>query len=370
MGVFEILSIIMAVVGVGASIGSTIATNTANSVSVDKTNAANLQAVRETNAANVEQANLAYQRSLPLQQISDMQKAGISKSAAIAKLTGGGVYTAPTLQVGQSMAKQFDYSKIGDVFERLGDIPANVQQRKMVNEQMNQLRTELNIKKEEHAMQLKLMQEQLTEKQLDNIEKQYGQNVRRAFDSACSKLVSVAREKGVNIADIRTERDIVKLIGDTEEYNNVPELVRSKLAEVARNRFDSYVAEKTENRAVISAKDAHDIAMKHKKQIQQQIDDFNDAKDARIKEYKLRSLDAELRSLATECGLSDLEYKTSLIYIRDVQTGKLKVNHLSAGYLNISDGFDAFWNGLFKIIPLKALSKALIGNLISLSPPK
>lgn len=233
-------------------------TNTKNAESVDATNQANIEQVKLTNQANAEQANLAYKRSLPAQQISDMMSAGISKSAAIQRITGGGTYSMPTMQAASVQPKHFDYSGIGDAMERLSGIPSSVQQFNLQREQLNSLRTEIQLKKDANRRE----EEQ---HQFDMWQKHYGKDAALAIDDLSNRIAQKAADKGINLDSIDTIDKLVTTfdLQNDKVWRDMPNLARSQVVEAVHRQAE-------ENRSRRSSQDSHDLAEKEK--ILKQID--------------------------------------------------------------------------------------------------
>lgn len=79
-----------------------------NYASQHATNQANLRQVEMQNKAAKEEAELAYKRSLPTNQVGNMMAAGMSRAGAINALNNGGSYTPAPVNAGQSQAPQLD----------------------------------------------------------------------------------------------------------------------------------------------------------------------------------------------------------------------------------------------------------------------
>lgn len=111
-----------AIIGaIGSILGNVINTqqvNKANQQLTEQTNAANVAMVREQNRAAALEAEKAYQRSLPTNQVANMMSAGMSRAGALNAINGGGSYTPAPVNVAQNEAPQMqgvDFSALANV---------------------------------------------------------------------------------------------------------------------------------------------------------------------------------------------------------------------------------------------------------------
>lgn len=99
-------------VGSGFNLLSTLFTNRTNERLTRETNANNRQMQREANETNIKIANeanalqreeseKAYRRSMPVNQVANMQAAGMSKAGALSAINGGGSYQPAAVNVAQ-----------------------------------------------------------------------------------------------------------------------------------------------------------------------------------------------------------------------------------------------------------------------------
>lgn len=237
------LPAILSVAGIAAS-------TIGNSVATEKTNQTNVDIARETNAANAEQADLAYQRSLPINQVADLMAAGMSKPAALNKLSGGGTYTAPVMQSAQAQSQDFSsLSQLSEIGERLQNVPANVQQRKLVDEQIAALKQETQQKKIAFEREMQERAQRMLFEKNEELRKQYGQKAVEASDKLRSKIVDLATSKGVPLSSLRSEDDLLKLgVGDLPEWKNAPAMARDNALAYVRSNASEYRAQSAENR--------------------------------------------------------------------------------------------------------------------------
>lgn len=358
-------ALISAIAGVGLGIGQ----NVTNKKSVEDTNQANLQAVRETNASNVEQANLAYQRSLPINQVKDLMDAGMSRAGALNMLTGGGTYTAPVLQSSHGDSPQMDFSSIANSIERLTGVPSNVEQHKMMQLQRESLEQEIRLRDLDE-------QRKQEQHQYDMWLKTYGKKSTEMIDALSSKIVSIAADKGINLADIDSVDKLVKVfdLGNDEIWRNMPaqarwqvlEAVRLQAAENRSNQsaIDSHNAAIDERRA---ASDKHDFDVKQLEKLKLEIQDYNDERDARKKEYSARKVRAIAQQMADSYDLSmSLSHALSVFEID--KDGNIKfdsdglpvyrndiIKENEQGWSEVRE----FWNKCFEVIPANILLRAL-----------
>lgn len=348
---FVLPALISAIAGIGLGIGQ----NVANTKSVESTNEANLQAVRETNASNVEQANLAYQRSLPINQVKSLMDAGMSRAGAFNYLTGGGTYTAPVLQSSHGDAPQMDFSGIASSIERLSGVPSNVEQHKMM-----QLQRE-NLQQEMHLRELDEQRKQ-EQHQYDMWLKTYGKNATVMIDDLSSKIVSLAADKGINLDNIDSTDKLVKAfdLGNDATWRNMPAQARSQVLEGVR-------LQAAENRANQSAQDKHNLDVKMLEKLRLEIQDFKDEQDARKKEYAARKVRATAQQMADSYDLSmSLSHALSVFEIDKDGNIKFDSNGLPVyrndlikeneqGWSEVRE----FWNKCFEVIPANILLRAL-----------
>lgn len=266
------LSILGNLLTAGAMIGTSAMQNDANANAVASTNAANLEQtkltneanleqVRLTNAANAEQANLAYQRSLPVNQVRDLMDAGMSKAGALNKLAGGGVYTPPALQAGTSQAStaqapSYDYSGIAQAFERLGSIPAATMQMQMQKEQLNALRDEMRMKREQ-------AQREQQKHDYDMWREQYGKDAAIVLDAASSKVSDALLHSGKDISDYKSFESMLRDLNlqDDKDIKRMPHLARTQLEDSVRSKFAESRAQQQQNNANVAAYDAHLLSL-------------------------------------------------------------------------------------------------------------
>lgn len=236
-------------------------TNQANTANVKATNEANLEQVRLTNAANAEQANLAYQRSLPVNQVRDLMDAGMSKAGALTKLAGGGVYTPPALQAGTSQVAteqtpHFDYSGIAKAAERIANIPANAVQLEYNKEQLNALRNELQMKRdaESRAQQ---------KHEYDMWKEKYGKEAATILDAVSSRVSDLLLQSGKEISDFKSFESLIRGLNlqDDKDIKRLPHIARTQLYESVSQKFADERARQQQDNQNRASYDAHQLSI-------------------------------------------------------------------------------------------------------------
>ena len=203
--IFALLGVLVSAIGLGV-----------NAKQTRETNEANLAAVDKTNQANAEQAELAYKRSMPTRQVANMMAAGMSKSAALQSLAGGGSYSAPVMQSAQSQSPNLDFSALA---ERIGGIPSNAQQSAMIKQQLESMKLDNDIKREQLEM-AKAAASRDAATQGFNLERDsYDFETRKQTDALRAIISKRAAEFNVNLNDIKSEQDLI----DKLKLNDVAE---------------------------------------------------------------------------------------------------------------------------------------------------
>lgn len=285
-------------------------TNAANYRMQQSANQTNIAIADKTNAANKELAELAYHRSLPVQQVNNMMDAGMSRGAAIRALSGGGSYTAPVMQgatvnASQNMPKHIDPSVLSSAFERIANIPMVKQQIDINNEQLNKLHEEvlaLQTDKEFKFNQDKRAQEEHDSNERDKL---YTHEENKSYDLIRTDLDAAITENGLSYDDIKTRGDMFRLIGHKDSWKN------SKGNAINRV-FNDITGNRQNIRNERAADDKHEIDQETLKRLRADLADFNAEKDARIKEYKARAIVADI---AYQSGV---DKKTLIDYSHDL----------------------------------------------------
>lgn len=222
---------------------------------------------REINQSNVEQAQLAYRRSLPTVQVSNMQDAGMSKAGALSALSGGGSYVAPTLGAPSVQTPRFDTSPIVNLMREIGEIPANVEQRNLLKKQIEDLDTRIKNQRSEEQRKKDLHE-------YDVWQKMYDQKTVQKLDAGTNLLLNALLDSGKNISDFKDYEDLVRGLGlqDAKELRDLPSLARQRLFTDVRDRFDLAREEREQqnrnqeqNNRNTAAIDAHNMSILEQK---------------------------------------------------------------------------------------------------------
>ena len=108
--------------------GTGIAGVAANVLSTILTNKKNQEIAREQNALQVRESEKAYERGKPINQVAQMQAAGMSKAGALNAINGGATYQPAPMTSAQAQAPQIDLSTAFDGLMQIGE---NAKQRKL-----------------------------------------------------------------------------------------------------------------------------------------------------------------------------------------------------------------------------------------------
>lgn len=373
MGTLGIIALVLGVLGAFTSLGLGISQNSSNTKSVEDTNKTNYQIAQETNQSNVEQANLAYQRSLPYNQVSNLMSAGMSKAGALSALTGGGVYNPPVLQSSQMQAPQKDYSGIMSAMERFSSIPANVEQSQLIEGQKNALQVDL---------QNKINADRRAQEQHDfNMWKQgYDKNTALMLDSASSKISNALIDSGKSIQDFKDFEDMLHTLNldNDKDIRNINYIARQQLEDGVRSKFESERARQDQENKNTASKDAHTLALDtlknsevgrtlsaarlneidaHIRQLEDQHMEYLDSTDARLKENKLRESRATLEQLLTDFNVKKQEFINSIYF------DKNGIPKPDAEILKTSVTLKELWRFIGNVIPIEYLGDILKGML-------
>ena len=203
--IFALLGVIISAIGLGV-----------NAKQTRETNEANLAAVDKTNQANAEQADLAYKRSLPTRQVANMMAAGMSKSAALQSLSGGGSYSAPVMQSAQMQSPNLDFAALA---ERIGGIPSNAQQSAMIKQQLESMKLDNDIKREQLELAKAQAAREATIQTGDFEAREYERETAKQTDALRTIINKRASEFNINLNDIKSEQDLI----DKLKLNDVAE---------------------------------------------------------------------------------------------------------------------------------------------------
>lgn len=373
MGLLALFGLIFGIASVVTGTGLGIYQNYSNEQSIKDTNATNLKIAQDTNASNVQQAELAYRRSLPMNQVNNLMAAGMSRQGALSALTGGGTYTAPTMQGAQMQAPMKDFSNVSAALERLQNIPANVEQASLIESQRNALAvdTQNKINEDRRAQQMHEF----------NIWKQgYDKNTALALDSGSSKIANALIDSGKTIEDFKDFEDMLRQLGldKDKEIRNLNYVARQQLEDGVRSKFDNERARQTQKNQNLAANDSHLLALDTLKNsefgrtlsskqiskidaeiklLEAQYSDYLDDIPVKEKERKVREGAATLQELLQTFKINEQTFLNSIHWNED---GTPTPDHQFIGELgNASAGMNALWKMVMSIAGVDYLADVI-----------
>lgn len=291
-------------------------TNEANREMNDATNEMNYRIAQETNAANASQAQLAYERSMPQNQLRNLMAAGMSKPAALASLAGGGTYTAPTMvgstaQASRDEAPHFDYSQFGEIAERIANLPSSVKQMQMVDAQIDNLKQEARLKENADRRAAAEEQRRIEIHDLDVWQRKYGKTITEELDYWTSRLASEGVDKNIDPATIKTEHDLVKAFNlkDDSRYMNLPAKSRQDLLHGYHQQADQLRQHQDSQDRHQAAQDSHYISVQTLNELKAKFNQWKSEQNARDKETRERELVASVNNVMHEMNLTKAELK-------------------------------------------------------------
>lgn len=333
---------------IGSKLGASVIGAGMNAIGTSMTNRTNLQIARETNAANAEQADLAYRRSLPVNQVANLVAAGMSKAGALSSLTGGGSYT-PASMTGPTMQRS-PLNDLGAAFDKVSEIPANVMQQEMTDANLRHINQQMDFERNDEKRKQEMHD-------FDKWQKQYGQKTAQMIDSVSSYIYTKAANDNINLDNIDSVDKLVKLfnLSSNKDWLNMPKMARDQLLQQVRSQA-------SENRAIANEKreqERHEIQQKISKESLQQLKNANHeyiaTSDARKKELNIREMRASIEEIMTSIGLDEAELKQ---YMRQ-RTRKDGSHGLSTNQgMNVVA--DEFWNTIGHVVGLE-----YVGGLLS-----
>lgn len=340
MWLAAIFSALIAAIGIGVQANTVQKTNEANAASVDK-----------TNQANAEQAELAYQRSKPINQVNNLMAAGMSKQAAIQSLSGGGSYTAPVMQSSQSQAPNLDFAALA---ERIGGIPSNAQQSAMVKQQLESMKLDNDIKREQLEM-AKAAASRDAAAQGFNLERDsYDFETRKQTDALRAIISKRAAEFNVNLNDIKSEQDLIDnlKLNDVAEWRDARSSSRDNVLAylgVSNNMRNTNRAADDVHDLQVGAKIIQGINIKYLPQekktqllgLMRQVEGY--LQDNNLKFQQVQA--AEMENFIREAGIeTEAEAKQLAAIVKkmaaddelDIQAKRVTANHQTFGVWNNS----------------------------------
>lgn len=350
---FGIIALILGIVTAftGAAVG--LSQSQENARSVSETNETNLQAVRETNSANVEQAELAYRRSLPTAQVRNLMSAGMSRAGALSALTGGGSYTAPVLQSSHGDAPQMDLSAVMSSLDRLQGIPSNVEQSRLVDEQIKALSVDTQNK-------LNADQRANEKHELDIWNMKYGKELATRRDSFNSYLDNYASEHNIDWNTVTNKQELINAFGlrNNREWNSLPKSIQDEFANDAILRSRENIAKQQQNNANIAAMDSHDINSQNLLELKSKFKEWKEGKNLRAKERALAESETALKQIMSDMNLTAAELKKAM----NVTTDKNGNVHVTP-HKGIQGVAKEFWETAGAIVGLDYLGD-IIGRIL------
>lgn len=217
-GVLSLLGILLTTFSNTQSVRET---NETNMQMQREANETNIMLSRQTNAANAAQANLAYERSLPVNQLAQLTSSGMSKSAALAKLQGGSYIAAPqtSANVGasQNIPAAFDFSQLGNIAANSTQVAQNIESIDRQKIETANLISQEQREKDKHDFAMWNMQ--------------YGKDSATAYDSLGNEISDLIRSKGIAYKELNSKKDFEdKLqLHENDLWRNAPESVKQRL---------------------------------------------------------------------------------------------------------------------------------------------
>lgn len=347
MSTLAIIMLVLGLAGLAGSVGTSLAQNISNKKSVEDTNSTNLQINQQTNSSNVEQAELAYRRSLPTEQVRQLMDAGYSRAGAINSLTGAANYTPPLLQSAHLDAPLMDFSQMSSAFERLNSIPSNVEQFDLIQAQRHALEidTQNKINQDNRAQELH---------DFNMWRQRYDKNTALMLDSGSSKVANALLDSGKTIEDFKDFESMIRDLNldKDKDIRNLNFIARQQLEDGVRAKFDSETARRQQQNVNRAADDKHSIDVQ---QLQQLSEDYNNSvKEHRTQDSErlVREGTAKILRLANMRGISDEELKNSIYFNSD---GEPKLNQ------EVRERMRDFWSYVGSILPIEYLGDILRG---------
>ena len=157
-------------VGSGFNVLSTWLTNRTNERLTRETNANNRQMQREANETNIKIANeanalqreeseKAYRRSMPVNQVANMQAAGMSKAGALNTINGGGSYQPAAVNVAQVQSSTDQSPVYAAPQIDVGTLINAVHADKQLKEQKRQFNANLGLERDKLQLEKDKLQE-------------------------------------------------------------------------------------------------------------------------------------------------------------------------------------------------------------------
>lgn len=180
---------------------------------------------REQNAYNKRESELAYRRSLPVNQVSNLQAAGMSKAAALNAVSGGNSYTPMP-----SASREYSTPDFGGVFSNIAQMMLAERQLQETKSQNKHGRNmdiyENNRQEKEHEERMKVLEQERIAKELEN-----------AKNRLSNDDDEIMRKHGSLFASLNANTDIDKFVKDLPK-----ELQRPSIIAYVRAQHQQYIA--------------------------------------------------------------------------------------------------------------------------------
>ena len=204
----------------GSGIIGSVISNVFNSVMQKRQNMFNAQQVDKQNAASAAEAEKAYQRSKPINQINNMRAAGVSDAQAAAALSGGGVYQPAPVNASQGQAPQIDLSSAVQAVQSA----MQLKQEKQLAERSMKHEKDIQAKQLETQKEIAQLQADTTNRNADNrliFDKEVFEYNKPMIQAQISKIKSATKLDEINVDS--TELDNVR---KRMEIENMPTLMK------------------------------------------------------------------------------------------------------------------------------------------------
>lgn len=344
---YQGLSFVMSLVDRKIAADQFNSTQSFNVAATNATNANNRKMVEMTNQANAEQAELAYQRSKPATQVANMRAAGMSLPAALGALSNGGSYSPVPFTSSTDVAPHVDNPPdlgLSKAIERLSSMPANVTQQ-IANEQA------LESARQEYVHRQNAERRAQQEHDMKMDEMLYNKWERENMNNFMGLMTSIAHDKNIEPDENESFHKFIRRLGlqDNAIYRKLPISAHERV-------FNYYKQQLQEQRDAISAQDKHNIDAQTFADMRARAADYKAESNVRKKEYKLRELQADARTIAAQ-----MEYDTNRIE-RDFKFTKTKDGRITmTPHAGISAVANEFWKTIGSIVGVDYVGDVLAG---------
>ncbi len=305
--------------------GTGIAGVAANVLSTILTNKKNREIAREQNSLQVRESEKAYERGKPINQVAQMQAAGMSKAGALNAINGGATYQPAPMTSAQAQVPQIDLSTAFDGLMQIGE---NAKQRKLQEDlQAKQIKAAENAQKAQFEENAKQREHDLLVKDIDT-----------ANQTQHDYLEYEKHKDNYNLALKRYNLD--KDISD----QLTPRQARVLDATVRKVSADADLTRTQEN----------DLAYRIAEYQSKEYKTVRDAKNL------LEGLQADFDYKITNKSFSDYLNEN---YDYDEKTGEYIPKQWHSNANKVQQGARTIWNTIFELIPVNLLLEALGGTV-------